>query len=228
MNSRSFSINLLTAVVALIVVCNALRVSPPARLAGRDHKSTVGYINFIGGKSRNASRRENATQVRNTPLVCCGPPDAIVEKSVNQTCSECKHLCETVGMNVKCGGSWLIKHCRCYKTKSCPYIRYERQVTFDDGDTERTQNNYIDSSSSTRYGSFATAAAYKTIFYRTSMVSCISMCVTAVLYVFIIGNNQYSTYAEHLMMSVTLLIYMNAVTQFQRRPTIDDFQLSGM
>jgi len=228
MNFRSSSINFLGAVVALMVVCNAIQVIPPAMLAGRGHKSAVGYINVTGAKSRIVSRRGSATQVRNELLVCCGPPDAIVEKSVHQTCSECKKLCETVGMNVKYAGSWQIEHCRCHKAKSCPNIGYVRQVTFDGSDTEHTQNSYIDSSSSTRYGSFATAAAYKAVFYRTSCVSCISMFVTAVLYVLSIGNNQYSTFAQHLMMSFTLLTYVNAVSQFQKRPTIDDFRLSGM
>lgn len=226
MNFRSSSINFLGAVVALMVVCNANQVIPPAMLAGRGHKSAVGYFNVTGAKSRIASRRGNTTPVRNELLVCCGPPDAIVEKSVHQTCSECKRLCETIGMNVKYGGFWQIEHCRCHKAKSCPNIGYVRQVTFDGGDTEHTQNT--DSSSSTRYGSFATAAAYKAVFYRTSYVSCISTFVTAVLYVLIIENNQYLNFAQHLMMSFTLLTYVNAVSLFQKRPTIDDFRLSGM
>jgi len=228
MNSRSSSINFLAAVVALIIVCNALPVLPPARLAGHKNKSAVGYINITGAKSRIASRRENSTKVRNTSIVCCESFDAIVKKSVDQTCLECKNFCSML-MKVFNGDNWHINNCRCPKTKSCPNIGYVRQVTFDGGDTKRTQNNFISSSSSTRYGSFATAAAYKTVFYRTSCISCISMLVISVLYVvFSIGHNQYSTYVQHLMMCFTLLTYVNAVAQLQKRPTIDDFRLSGM
>lgn len=226
MNSRSSSIHFLAAVIALMVICNAFQVIHPAILEDRDHKSAVSYINVTGGKSRIASRRENTTQIRNTSLVCCGPPDAIIEKSVYQTCSECKKLCESTGRDVKNGGSWQIDHCHCLK--GYPNIDYVRQVISDGSDTERIQDNYIGSSSSTRYGSFATVSMYKTVFYLMSCASCISMFIAAFLYVLGIGNNQYNTYDQHLMMSITSLTYVNAVTQFQKHPTIDDFRLSGM
>lgn len=227
MNFHSSSINFLVAVVSLMVVCNGIPMSPPARLAGHDRKSAVVYNNVTSAKSRIASSKI-ATQDRNTLIVCCGPLDSIDDKSVHQTCLECIKMCKTKGMAVNLSGFWQIEHCRCNIPKFCPNIGYVRQVTFDDSCTERTQNNYISSSSSTSYGSFATSAAYKTVFYRASYVSCISMIAIAFLYVFGVRNNQYITYSQNLLMSFTLLTYVNAVAHFQKHPTIDDFRLSGM
>jgi len=234
MNSHESS-SCLLAVTTIFVTVTAARgfhiVSPPAKIAGHDSRSSV-----VGAESRITypitvvKTPPNTITANDSDLIqCCDHwwNGTFTNQRAPTLCKHCNEMCRLGAMDARHNDHLLRTVCRCHAVASCLHVSFAMNKTLYGGANLAPKNDGNHDNVPVAYGTLTKSAWYRLTFVVLTFLSSFMMITTAFIY-YLLKSRKHSRYVENLTISIASSSYIALIDEKIRHSTVADFKSTGM